>query len=223
MRVLSGSILGLALVLGVGDLSAGSMPQARSSPGQSPFAPPGELRFEIQAGTYQLRPEASELIYELRHPLHMVRGISRDLHGTLIIQEAPPYLRTPCQIKAPLSSFSSRNRNRDANALAALESWRFPYAEVLLQRVEMLPRAGIHSPQGSPRNSDGMVHGVVGLHGVLRPFTAKFQARASSRNFTIEAAFSLSLAAHGVERPQLLLLPVDDAVSIRCRLVADQL
>jgi hypothetical protein len=162
-----------------------------------------------------LRPGASELTYEVRHPIHGARGVSRDVRGTLEVIARAPWIALPAGISAPLGAFTSRNRNRDANAMAVLGSRRYPEAAVRILGLRLA-----QSPSGS-WNATGEADGELSLHGVTRPFEAQVSAKLTdAAAIAIDAAFTLSLTAHQVERPMLLLLPIDDRVAIEARLLA---
>lgn len=202
---------------------------AGSAPGDSlPPASPGmTIRSAAQAGDappapppgiYRIRPGESELVYEVHHPLHEVRGVSRDVRGELALTSEAPYLRLPARLSTPLSSFGSGNRNRDSNALSALSASRFPEAIVEIRRLDLerAERSGYWEARG-------LAEGEVTLRGVGRPFRADVLAQlGEAGKLLVRARFGLSLTAHRVERPSLLFMPVDDRVDIRCRLVGER-
>jgi len=159
----------------------------------------------------------SELAYQVRHPLHVVRGTSGDVRGELRLAEAEPWLETPARIVAPLAAFSSRNRNRDSNALAALGASRHPVVALTLRGLRAAPAA--HG--GAAWERSGTAEADLDVQGVTRPVTVRWNASQPERDrLEVRAAFSFSLAAHGVERPALFLVPIDDRVEIESRLAA---
>lgn len=179
-------------------------------------ASPGN-RLAPSPGVYRVNPAASELVYEVRHPMHQVRGTTRDVRGELTLSPEPPYLQLPARLTAPLAAFTSRNRNRDANALAVLEATRYPEAAVELRRLKLFPTPG---PEWEAK---GLAEGEVTLRGVSRPFEAEvFAILNQAGALVVRSKFRVSLGAHAVERPSLFLLPVDDAVAVSCTLVAER-
>ncbi len=169
-------------------------------------------------GRYRINPAASELSYDVRHPLHGVHGTSRDVRGTFSLVGEAPWLDLPSRIVAPLAGFSSRNRNRDANALIALAATRFPDAIVTLRTVRATAGGAGTPAAWSP---GGVAEADLEIRGVSRPIAVTWSASQPDRTtIAIRASFGFSLTGHRVERPALLLMPIDDRVEIACRLVA---
>ena len=73
----------------------------------------------------QLRVDAatSYIAYEASHPIHDWSGTSDAVQGIIIMENNTPKRMA---IAAAVSSFNSKNSNRDAHALEVLEALRFP-------------------------------------------------------------------------------------------------
>jgi polyisoprenoid-binding protein YceI len=111
-----------------------------------------------------------------------------------------------------VDAFDSGNGNRDAHMLEATEAARFPF--VTLKAVGRLA-----PPAGYPASVTVALRGELTFHGVARPVEVPVEvAFASARQATATATLPVSLDAHGVERPSLLFVKVDDAVVITASL-----
>lgn len=152
--------------------------------------------------------------YRLVHPLHKVVATSGKLEGRVAIQGDK--LVVPLKIKLPLLTFDSGNRNRDGNALLHLEANRFPKAVLEVTRFD---------EQSRTPGADGGVTvagravGQIKVHGIAREVTIPLRAQASATGLTVEAEFDVSLTSHGIERPALLTVPVEDTVHVTVRAV----
>jgi polyisoprenoid-binding protein YceI len=151
-----------------------------------------------------LDPAASTVRFHVDHKLHQVEGVSRGAEGKAILEPDGP-VRT--MVRIPLQSFDSGDANRDAHMLETLQAGRFP--NVVFKGVGRL--AG--GPQGAP--VPVTLRGELDFHGVKRsvevPVTVEFAADGSAR---VRGTLVVSLEAHQVERPSLLLVKLDDACTI---------
>ncbi|MEB3221672.1 MAG: hypothetical protein VKS61_06295, partial [Candidatus Sericytochromatia bacterium] len=77
-----------------------------------------DTSYDLGAGT--------RVEYRLVHPMHKVLGASGRLEGRVAVKG--DRLATPLKIKLPLLTLDSGNKNRDGNALLALEANKFPKA-----------------------------------------------------------------------------------------------
>jgi polyisoprenoid-binding protein YceI len=158
--------------------------------------------------TYDLG-KGSRVEYKLVHPLHKVLGTSGVLKGRVAV--AKDKLLMPLRIALPLVTLSSGNKNRDGNALLTLAVDRFPSAVLEVSRFDEAKR----TPWTDGLvNVTGTATGQLKLHGVARDVTIPLTAMASASGLTVDAEFDVSLTAHGIERPALLTVPVEDAVHV---------
>jgi polyisoprenoid-binding protein YceI len=151
----------------------------------------------------------STLSYRLVHKLHEVTGTSKAVEGKARLL---PDGTVQVMIRARVDAFDSGNGNRDAHMLEVTEAARFPY--VTLKAVGTCP-----PPAAYPATVKLTVRGELAFHGVSRPVEVPVEvAFASAGRASAEATLPISLEAHGVERPSLLFVKVDDAVVVKARL-----
>jgi polyisoprenoid-binding protein YceI len=151
-----------------------------------------------------IEPGASPVRFQLNHKLHQVNGVSRGAEGKAIL-EPDGQVRT--MVRIPVQSFDSGDANRDSHMLEALQAGRHPF--VIFKGVGALP----HRPAGSP--AELQLRGELEFHGVRRPVevpvTVELGADGSAR---VRGRLPVSLEAHGLERPSLLTVKVDDDCAI---------
>ncbi len=150
--------------------------------------------------SYGVDAAASSVRYTVVHKLHRVEGSTHQMEARAVVQDDGSVL---AMVRVPVSSFRSGDANRDEHMLEAVEAGKFPF--VVFKGIVRLG-AGREMPT-SPVPIDGEVE----LHGVKRP------ARATA-TLTVEpdgsvrarGGLDVSLDAHGVERPSLLFVKIED-------------
>jgi len=137
------------------------------------------------------------------HKLHEVRGTTKTVEGRALAQ---PDGSVRVQVRAKVATFDSGNSNRDAHMREVTHEATHPYAEV---RGTM---SGVTLPLTAPR--EVKLHAQVELNGEKRPVEVPAKLEPSARGVRVTFSFPISLDAFKVERPQLLLIKVDDQAVI---------
>lgn len=161
------------------------------------------------AGTWTVA-EGSTVTYHLVHKFHAVEGVARAVEGKARLT---PDGGLQFAVRARVAAFDSGNSNRDAHMLEVTEAARFPSvtargaAEGL--RLDTVP-ATVELP----------LTATLDLHGVASQLAVTARVRFESPGRAeVEATFPVSLTAHGVERPSLLFVKVEDRIEIVAKLV----
>jgi len=158
-------------------------------------APPaGQQVLDLRQGT---------LTYLVVHKLHEVRGTSKDVEGRAL---ALPDGTVKVQVRAKVASFDSGNSNRDVNVREVTHEAAHPYTEV---RGTL---SGVTFPLDGPR--EAVLHATVELNGEKQ--TQDVPVRLKPEDGGVRATFSFPVSLEGfkMERPQLLLVKVDDRAVI---------
>jgi len=142
----------------------------------------------------------SYLKYLLIHPLHHVEGVSKDLMCTMDYDDATRTVRS-ASFEAEVSSFDSGNSSRDSHAMEVLDALTFP--------VVSFTRSAISGSGGNLQ-----VQGNLTFHGQTRPIAFPATVTANGGKLDVEGKADVSLTAYGIERPSLLLVPVEDTLHI---------
>jgi len=160
-------------------------------------------------GSYTVDRTASTIQFTIVHKLHQVEGKSSDIEGRAVVKEDGSVLT---MVRVPVATFRSGVANRDEHMLEALEAGKFPY--VVFKGVAKL------GPDRSLPNGPLVLQGEVDLHGVTRPLTVPLSLSVQKDNsIRVQGTFGVSLDAHGVERPSLLFVKIED----NCRIDVDLL
>jgi len=104
------------------------------------------------------------------------------------------------------ASFDSGNSNRDVNMREATHEAAHPYTEV---RGTL---SGVTFPLEGPRET--VLHGTVELNGEKRTRDVPVKLKPEDGGVRVTFSFPISLEGFKLERPQLLLVKVDDRAVI---------
>jgi polyisoprenoid-binding protein YceI len=144
---------------------------------------------------------ASTVRFHVNHKLHEVDGVSRHVEGKALLE---PDGTVKAMVRIAVQSFESGDANRDSHMLETLEAGRHPY--VTFKGIGAVPGA---APAAKPL--EVTLRGELEFHGVKRPVevpvTVEFAADGSAR---VKGRLVVSLEAHQVERPSLLMMKLDD-------------
>jgi YceI-like domain len=162
--------------------------------------------------TFTVDPAASSVTFHIVHKLHRVEGRTSALEGKAILDAEGKLL---AMVRAPVASFDSGDRNRDTHMLETVEASRFPFVVFKgLGRLEgaLLPTSG------KPVTVPVTLQGEVDFHGVKEaisvPIAVELGPDGTAR---AKGSFEIGLERHGIERPSLLFVKIDDA----CRIDVD--
>jgi polyisoprenoid-binding protein YceI len=151
---------------------------------------PGSARFAAQTKTIEKADTSSTLTYRLTHPLHEVEAVSREVRYRVEIDPVKHEIGS-VSASVDVMSFSSGNSNRDSHAMEVIDALTFPEAG----------------------NGDSIsVAGKVTFHGVTKNATMKGVVRWMPDRLNVSGGFSLSLTEFQIERPSLLMIPVNDTL-----------
>lgn len=143
----------------------------------------------------------SSVRYFVKHKLHPADGRSSAIEGKAVIQ---PDGKVMAMFRVPVTSFDSGDSNRDANMRETLEAAKHPF--VVFKGVTAL---GMPPPQG--KAVAATIQGELDFHGVKRalevPVTIQFAADGSA---SVKGTMHVSLEAHQIERPSLLLIKLEN-------------
>jgi polyisoprenoid-binding protein YceI len=156
------------------------------------------LTVSAQPKKYEAVKQDSFITYKLTHPLHEVEGTSRSA-VCLIYADAQKKEIKNVLVEVPVESFNSGNSNRDSHAMEVINAISIPYAKFLSTNVA--------------QNRDSLkILGKLTFHGITRDIVVNAVTDWSSDKLIVNGSFDISLTEFHVERPSLLLIPVNDTL-----------
>jgi polyisoprenoid-binding protein YceI len=158
-----------------------------------------------QAKVYTALKDESTLSYHLIHKMHEITGVSKNFK--CLVDLGADTSKARIYVKGAVAEFNSGNSSRDANMLEVLEATKYPYVEFLSDSVR---REG----------AEWRVFGRLTFHGVKRPVHFKVSPRIFGNKVRVQGAFKVSLTEFKIERPKLLMIPVEDDLEIEIDVAA---
>ena len=162
------------------------------------------LFIPVMLTAQQLRVDRanSYITYEASHPVHDWSGTSDAVQGVIIMENDMP---TQMAIAATVSSFNSKNSNRDAHALEVLDALRFPKVSFYSDEI----------------NLDGealSLSGKLKFHGVSISLETKASWIKVQEKWILEGAFDVTPSKFDIKLPSFMLVKMRDNMRISFRL-----
>jgi polyisoprenoid-binding protein YceI len=158
-----------------------------------------------QAKVYTAIKEESSIAYHLIHKMHEVTGVSKNFK--CVVDIPADSTKSRIYVKAAVAEFNSGNASRDANTLEVLEAVKYPAVEFMSDSVRREGR-------------EWRVFGKLTFHGVKKPIQFVVKPEITGSKVRVRGAFKVSLTEYKVERPRLLMIPVDDELEIELDVAA---
>jgi|WetSurMetagenome_2_1015567.scaffolds.fasta_scaffold523114_2 polyisoprenoid-binding protein YceI len=150
------------------------------------------------ARTLTSNKNESAVTYRLVHPLHKIEATSKEVSYNV---EADETARTVQSVNAEVdvTTFDSGNSNRDSHAMEVIDAIDYPTVE-------------FHSSAIEQKGDSIHVTGALTFHGVTSTVTIPGALEWSEKKLVFHGYFFVSLEAYEIERPSLLMIPVEDAL-----------
>ncbi len=152
-----------------------------------------------QPKKYEAIKQESFITYKLTHPLHEVEGTSNQ-SVCLIYADAEKKEIKNVLVEVAVASFNSGNSNRDSHAMEVVDAISIPNAKFLSSKVV--------------QSGDSLkIYGKLTFHGITKDIIINAFTNWSGDVLTVNGNFSISLTKFNVQRPSLLLIPVNDTLN----------
>jgi len=151
-----------------------------------------------QTKQVELLKDESSITYRLVHPLHEIEATSKDATYQL---EIDPIKKEIVSVSATVdvTTFDSGNSNRDSHAMEVIDAISYPEVSFVSSSIT--------------QSGDSLrVTGKLTFHGVTRDIVALAASKWSPDKIEVRGSFVLSLTDFKIERPSLLMIPVEDAL-----------
>lgn len=165
--------------------------------------------FAISASSQQVKvfadKKASSISYTMHHPLHDWEGVSRELNS-VILTDASKNAISQVAVSVKLSSFNSKNANRDSHMIEVTEGLKYPNVTFSSSEIQQ---------QGDKL----LVKGTLSFHGVNRNISFEAQRKRSGDKLEISGSFKLKMTQFNIEPPSLMAISTDDEFKISFKAV----
>lgn len=149
--------------------------------------------------------EKSSITYSMVHPLHKWDGVSREV-TSVILTDAERKVISQVAVTAKLSTFDSKNANRDSHMLEVTEGIKFPSVTF----------------SGSDIKQDGdklKVNGKLTFHGITKDISFDALRKSEGKNFSVSGGFSVKLSDYNITPPSILGFATEDEFQIKFLMV----
>ena len=160
------------------------------------------LLFGIFAGTSaqtklaEAIKDESSITYRLSHLLHTIEAVSKDAAYRMEIDPVKKEIKT-VSAQVDVTTFDSGNSNRDSHAMEVVDAITYPTAAFTSKSI-------------SQKGDSLTVAGQLTFHGITKDVVMLGVANWSQNKLEVQGAFTISLTAFQVQRPSLLMVPVND-------------
>ena len=144
--------------------------------------------------------KSSSITYSMKHPLHAWNGVSRDA-SSIILSEGKKGNIREVAVSVKVSSFDSKNANRDSHMLEVTEALKFP---------NLTFSGKVTSREGNRLK----VNGELTFHGVSRPVSFEASVTEKGDRLEVSGNFAVTLTEFNIQRPTLMGLPVADEIQV---------
>jgi polyisoprenoid-binding protein YceI len=149
-----------------------------------------------QVKTVNAVPSESSMSYFLVHPLHHIEATSKEITST-VTADASTHAVTGVSMTVDVSTFDSGNSNRDSHAMEVIDAISFPEARFTGDSFEA-------------KGDSLLVSGNLTFHGVTKRVTVRSLPQWGQGTLTVAGILDISLTEFHIDRPSLLMIPVDD-------------
>jgi polyisoprenoid-binding protein YceI len=138
----------------------------------------------------------STITYFLTHPLHEIEAVSKSAYSDVYLDAAAKQIKHVFT-KVDVKTFDSGNSNRDSHAMEVIDALTYPDARFTSTDV-------------TNYGDSVRVTGKMTFHGVTNDLSFVCKCKWEQDKLTVNGGFDLSLTQYKVERPSLLMIPVND-------------
>ena len=151
------------------------------------------------------RKNESSVTYRLVHPLHTIEATSKEVVFRLSLDPTKKEI-AGVSAQVDVMTFDSCNSNRDSHAMEVIDAISYPDATF--------------SGSAITQYGDSLrVDGTLTFHGVTKNIVVRATVHWSPKRLEVRGDWALSLTAFQVERPSLLMIPVEDTLRFSCTAV----
>jgi polyisoprenoid-binding protein YceI len=140
--------------------------------------------------------EESSIVYSMKHPLHEWTGESKEINSILLMDDAKTTIYQVA-VSAKLSTFDSKNANRDSHMMEVTEALKYPNVTYVSSSVTI-------------DGSDFTSSGNLTFHGVSQPVAVKGKLTKEGNKLIFSGDFSLKMTQFKIDPPSLMGISTND-------------
>jgi len=147
----------------------------------------------------------SEVSYTMTHPLHEWTGISKEVNGVILYETSTDKIESVA-VSILLSTFDSKNSNRDSHALEVLEAIKYPTVKLTSNNIDQ-------------NGKELTLRGNLIFHNVTRPVTITAVRSDDKKAITVEGTFLVNITDYQIEAPSLMGVKTKEEITLSFRII----
>jgi polyisoprenoid-binding protein YceI len=141
----------------------------------------------------------SWIAYRMVHPLHVIDAKSTNAEYKLELDPAKKEIKM-VTAQVDVTTFDSGNSNRDSHAMEVNDAITYPDVEFTSTSIVQ-------------KGDSLFVTGKLTFHGVTKDITMASTTQWQANRLDVHGAFDIGLTEFKIDRPSLLMIPVEDKLS----------
>lgn len=159
----------------------------------------------LQSAGESFQLKKTEITFLVKHPFKDVHGVCKKItvSNQVIIGEGKRFSATlPLQVQIDVDQIRTGNRNRDSHMLEVLEYPKFKTITATVKSIR------------AKSETEYEISGDLTIKGSTKPFTATARVKAEGNQVDVSGKIEVRFTDFKVERPALLMLAVEDIVTV---------
>lgn len=146
----------------------------------------------------------STITYNMSHPLHDWKGISKQINTALVLNDDQTIKQIAAQVK--IASFDSQNSNRDSHMIEVTEALKYPYITFTSNKI-------------IEKNTTLEIDGILTFHNIKKNIHFEAFKKTTDSHLILEGNFTYLLSQFNIEKPSLMGISTDDLVKINFKIL----
>jgi polyisoprenoid-binding protein YceI len=147
----------------------------------------------------------TEVSYKMVHPLHEWTGTSKEVNCIMLYNLSENKINGVA-VSILLSTFDSKNSNRDSHALEVLDGIKYPTVKFVSNDVQQ-------------RGNEITIAGNLTFHNVTKAIIIKAQRKDDINRLTVAGTFDVNITHYKVETPSLMGFKTDENMKMNFSVV----
>lgn len=147
----------------------------------------------------------STISYSMHHPLHSWTGENKDVTSIILTDENRNFI-SQVAVSVKISSFDSKNANRDSHVMEVSEALTFPVVTFTSASIKQ-------------ENNKLMVTGTLKFHGVNQPISFEAEKNMVNGKAEISGNFIVKMTQFQIKPPTLMGIATDDDIKMAFKVV----
>lgn len=147
----------------------------------------------------------SSITYSMHHPLHSWTGENKDV-TSIILTDENRNLISQVAVSVKISSFDSKNANRDSHVMEVSEALTFPVVTFTSTSIKQ-------------ESNKLVVTGNLKFHGVSQPITFEAEKTMINNKAEISGNFIVKMTQFQIKPPTLMGIATDDDIKMEFKVI----